>query len=487
MAPSPSPTASCIRRPRSSTTAVASTSAIDSAATSAAYSPRLWPAMATGICAPREVYTRQTAISAASMAGWVQRVWLSSSAGPSLASAHRSRPIARDASSNVARTTSLLAARSASMPMLCDPWPGKMAAVSVMNALSRSAAGGYCCWLLLFVSAGRPKPMQSKHWSVFYQGRAPCEPAAESFEQHGVAALDSTRADGHVQRHGHRGRRGVAVNVDGHDDAIHRHIQLARGRLDDPEIGLVRNQPVEVVFFHVVVRQRLVDDPAQRVDRNLEHLVALHAYGQPAARLGPEAPGYADIDAEQVGMVAIGMNVSGQNTRLGIGLQYRRARAVAEQHAGRAVVPVDHPREGFGTHHENTPGIAGLDVLGGDRKCVDEAGTGGIDIEGAAFTQAETLLYQACSGRKDDIRGGGADDQEVDIRGLDAGVFERDARCLLGQVAGGLAFGCNPPLADAGAIANPFVGSLYQRFEIGVGHYLLRQVTAGTYDACIHP
>src|SRR6056297_607978 len=258
---------------------------MDSAATSAAYSPRLCPAMAMGNCPPLDRYTRQTAISPTSMAGCVQRVWLSSSAGPSLASAHRSRPIAREPSSNVARTRSLLAARSASMPMLCDPWPRNMAAVSVMNALPRVAAGGcFCCWM----SGGHVGPV--RHFLIFYQGCAPGEPAAEGFQQHGIAALDAPRAYGHVQRHRHRGRRSVAVNVDGHDHAVHRHIQLAGGRLDDSKIGLVRNQPVQVVLFHVVVRQRLVNDPAQRVDGNLEHLVALHADSQTAARLGPETP-----------------------------------------------------------------------------------------------------------------------------------------------------------------------------------------------------
>ena len=82
--------AACIASARKRTSLIASAKFKAPAATSAAYSPRLCPASRAGIAPPAACHTRQAAISAASIAGWVLTVWLSRSAGPSVTSAHRS-------------------------------------------------------------------------------------------------------------------------------------------------------------------------------------------------------------------------------------------------------------------------------------------------------------------------------------------------------------------------------------------------------------
>jgi hypothetical protein len=55
------------------------------AATSAVYSPRLWPAKNAGMGPPRSRHARQQATPATSMSGCVFTVWFWSSAGPSFA------------------------------------------------------------------------------------------------------------------------------------------------------------------------------------------------------------------------------------------------------------------------------------------------------------------------------------------------------------------------------------------------------------------
>ena len=60
------------------------------AQTSAVNSPRLCPESTAGTPPPCACHTRQVATPAASIAGWVRAVALSSASGPSLTSFHRS-------------------------------------------------------------------------------------------------------------------------------------------------------------------------------------------------------------------------------------------------------------------------------------------------------------------------------------------------------------------------------------------------------------
>jgi hypothetical protein len=96
------------------------------------------------------------------------------------------------------------------------------------------------------------------------------------------------------------------------------------------------------------------------------------------------------------------------------------------------------------------------------------------------------MLQQAGGRGKDQVRRGRADDQQFDFAGLDPGGLKRRARRALGQIAGGLAFGGDVALADAGARRDPLVARVDEFLQIGVGEYLLRQETAGTGNACVN-
>src|SRR3546814_732954 len=99
-------------------------SVIAPAATSAEYSPRLWPASAAGIAPPCCRHARHTATPAASSAGCVYSVRLSCSSGPPCDSAHRSTPAPSDASTNASRTSGCSSESSASIASDCEPCPG---------------------------------------------------------------------------------------------------------------------------------------------------------------------------------------------------------------------------------------------------------------------------------------------------------------------------------------------------------------------------
>ena len=67
-----------------------------------------------------------------------------------------------------------------------------------------------------------------------------------SYDQQ-IAALDLPIGDADRQGQRDRRGRGVAVILNGHNDAVHPNAQLARGGFDDPDIGLMWHDPVDVI------------------------------------------------------------------------------------------------------------------------------------------------------------------------------------------------------------------------------------------------
>ena len=68
----------------------------------------------------------------------------------------------------------------------------------------------------------------------------------------------------------------------------------------------------------------------------------------------------------------------------------------------------------------------------------------------------------------------GADDDQLDLIGPQAGLRNRLARGLGGEVGGRDAGVDDVPLADAGALQDPLVGGLDHPLEIGVGQQARR-------------
>jgi hypothetical protein len=81
-------------------------------------------------------------------------------------------------------------------------------------------------------------------------------------------------------------------------------------------------------------------------------------------------------------------------------LEHDGAGAVAEEHAGGAVLPVEDAREGFGADDERALVGARDQELVGHRDRVDEARAHRLHIEGGALVDAEPLLdHVAVEGR----------------------------------------------------------------------------------------
>src|SRR5690606_28943307 len=100
--------------------------------------------------------------------------------------------------------------------------------------------------------AAFPGLLNATRDSIAQQRRAPGEAAAERLQQQQLAPLHAAGTNRLVQGQRHRAGGGVAVAVDGDYDAAHRHLQALGRGLDDAQVGLVRDQPVQVTATQAV-------------------------------------------------------------------------------------------------------------------------------------------------------------------------------------------------------------------------------------------
>jgi hypothetical protein len=132
--------------------------------------------------------------------------------------------------------------------------------------------------------------------------------------------------------------------------------------------------------------------------------------------------------------------------------------AVAEQHAGRAVVEVQDAREHLGSDHQRLARAAGLDHRVRDGERVHEAAANGLHVESGAAGDAQLVLQDAGRGGEDHVRRGGGDDDQIDILGLDARGLDCMARGLHTEIAGRDIGGREVAGANARARDDPFIG-----------------------------
>ncbi len=96
--------------------------------------------------------------------------------------------------------------------------------------------------------------------------------------------------------------------IDRDDHPLRRQAEAAAHRVDDPQVGLVRHQPIDVAPGQPVRRQRLVHRLGQTDDRVAEHLATVHH--QMAGTVGPTDGA---INVEDVAEIALGVQMGGQD------------------------------------------------------------------------------------------------------------------------------------------------------------------------------
>ncbi|KAG1588643.1 hypothetical protein G6F46_014671 [Rhizopus delemar] len=110
------------------------------------------------------------------------------------------------------------------------------------------------------------------------------------------------------------------------------------------------------------------------------------------------------------------MQVGAEDAGLFVGLEHDGTGAITEQHAGGAVVPVDHAGQRFGTDHQHVLAVAGTDELVGHAQLEHKARTGRVDVKGRAPCNTELGLDQARGGGENEVRRGRADHDHVELR-----------------------------------------------------------------------
>ena len=230
-----------------------------------------------------------------------------------------------------------------------------------------------------------------------------------------MPALDPAVGNRIGQRQRDRGRRGVAVAIDRDHHFFRSDAELVRGTVDDALIGLVRHEPIDIGSGVARRLEGIFDDVGDHRHGVLEHLAALHA--QMADCLGRRWP---TIDIKLGLVAAVRPQMAGQDApialfaRLQLPLHHHGAGAVAEQHAGGAVAPVQNAREGLSADHQGTLGGARFQHPIDHRQRVDKARADRLEVECGTVSNAEPRLHGDGRRREGLIRRRGGDDDQVD-------------------------------------------------------------------------
>src|SRR5574343_1662663 len=176
----------------------------------------------------------------------------------------------------------------------------------------------------------------------FKQGSAPGKAAADAFDQHLLAALDAPVAHSFVERQRHRGCGSVAMTIDSHDDLVAINPQLLAGGFNDPDVRLVRNQPVDIGRRDARTLADFLGDIGQDAYGELENGLPVHAQEWVAGHLAAaDLTGY----VQDAVLTAVGMHGRSQDTRFLGSFEHNGAGPITKQHAGATVFPVKNAGE----------------------------------------------------------------------------------------------------------------------------------------------
>src|SRR5690606_37269317 len=266
------------------------------------------------------------------------------------------------------------------------------------------------------------------------------------------------------------------------DDLVVGQPKLATEEIYDADVCLMRNHPVDLMqgdarFFTDTLRRR-----SKRGDGHLENSLAIHAQ----KGISDHVSAY-DIPCrmQNLHLAAIRIELSLEDTGLFTGAQHHGSRTVTEEHASAAVVPVKNAGKHLGADDQSVLSASGADegVRHGER--IDKAATYRLNVERCRPLVTQLCLYQTRGARENEIWGGGCDNDQVELCGVHAGVFQGLTCSPGGQLAGGDTGISDMTLPDAGAFCDPGIRGFdlpcrQFRRQLIVGDDAGRQVAART-------
>src|SRR5690606_6394465 len=200
------------------------------------------------------------------------------------------------------------------------------------------------------------------------------------------------------------------------------------------------------------------------------HQVGLVANDLLGERLGSTAGG----NVEQFGKVAVGAEIRGQHSRVTarlVALQHCCARTIAEQDNGRAILAIGDGGELLAANDKDRASLPGGDQSFGHRERVDPTRAGRHEVERPRALGTERGLDIAGHGGQTSIGGDSGEDDPVDLAGRDAGIAHGVLRCYEGVVEQLLIGASDAALTNAGALDDPFIGSVEVALEVGIGQH----------------
>ena len=238
----------------------------------------------------------------------------------------------------------------------------------------------------------------------------------------------------------------------------------------------MQKEVVDVIQRHA----RFFTDGPQVADRvgngEFVDLRAVHVQGARGDAAGGEgAVARVGVHVE-VGNVALTGEQRGHEAALSP-IDHGRARAVAKEHAGGAVRPVDHAGHALGADHQHAIRLAGRRERVGEIEGVEEARAGCVYVQRRAV-RADLRLQEAAEGGGDGVRQDAGCKDIVDVRGGEAGVFQRGIGGAGGELQERLV-GNDLPGADACVGADPLVRGIEELAQIIIGERVRGQGAAG--------
>ena len=191
----------------------------------------------------------------------------------------------------------------------------------------------------------------------------------------------------------------------------------------------MRHVPFHVIGAETVAIEQRQHRAGHLLNRMPEHFFSGHV--QVPDGLGRAGP---TIGVEHIDQRTIGVHLQVDDAAMVqidcvVSLHNQCAGAVAKQHAGRAVFPIQNPAHGLSTNHQRSlhPPGAQQSVCGADG--VDETGANRLNIHRhGASRNAQGALNHGGDRGEGEIRRGCGEDNAVNIASRDACVFQRIAR-----------------------------------------------------------
>ena len=164
--------------------------------------------------------------------------------------------------------------------------------------------------------------------------------------------------------------------------------------------------------------------------------------------------------------------------------QHNGSRAVPEQNAGSAVTPVHQAAQGICADQQHVFCLAAPDIQLAQFIHRKKSGAGSADIETGGTEGTDFILHKTGGIRKDALRRGGSDENQIQFCRTDPGIFQRSSRrlyCHLGNrlLPGYVARTDSRPLPD------PDIARIHHLFQIFIFPYRLRYVRTGSRNSAV--